>query len=154
MPLVQFDINMHAMGLIDVDATVFVQLGIFLIFFIAMNFLIFKPMVRLFKRRYEMTEGKMIVAHEKREEADEMKASYETRFRALIVEASKERGVLRGEAKEAERDIISKARKDAGALLTAGMENVALEFQESSSALAPEAAILAERIVSKASGAK
>lgn len=108
MPTIQ--IHVEQMALVDLDVTFFVQLGVFLLFFLIMNFLVFRPLGRVLDGRRSATEGAEEEAEAARAEASELVAEYDARLGAAVREASELRSDLRREAQQEANVALAEAR--------------------------------------------
>ena len=107
----------EAQPLIDLDNTVFVQLGLFLLMLVVLHFLVFKPFLQARGERDDRIEGERRRAQEMEAAAQAKIADFEGRL-----EKAKQSGVAmavaaRGEAGKRERAILDSARTEAQALL-------------------------------------
>lgn len=74
-------------GLIDLDATYFVQLALFLLVYMVLRVAFFGPYTRLLRRREEATEGLRRRASEALEKARQIEEQIEAKLRAAHSEA-------------------------------------------------------------------
>ena len=87
--------------LVDIDGTVFVQGGIFLLLMFFLHHLVFKPYLAMRKEQGEATAGARQVAEEETAAADERLADYQERLMTAKKEAAAGRAEQRstGEGK-------------------------------------------------------
>jgi len=137
----------HEPQLIDVDHTVFIQLGIFLLLMFVLNTFLWKPYLRVRTERVARVEGY-------REEAVKLEADAQTRLAradAALAEARRvgagERAVARAEAHTREQTLLAEAtaaaqRKlaDARGRLAAVVEAERKKLEADSSEVAMSAA--------------
>jgi F-type H+-transporting ATPase subunit b len=137
----------HEPQLIDIDHTVFIQLGIFLVLFFVLSKFLWKPYLRVRTERVERVEGY-------REEAAKLEVDAQTRLAradAALAEArrvgSGERAVARAEAHAREQTLLAEAnaaaqRKlaDARARLSAVVDAERKKLAADSNQVATEAA--------------
>src|SRR5215510_5797233 len=76
--------------LIDIDGTVFVQFGLFLVLFVVARSLLFKPYLALRERRKAGIEGARAEAERMTAQADAKLADYEKQFAAARDRANEE----------------------------------------------------------------
>src|SRR5262249_54353628 len=114
-----------AQPLIDLDGTVFIQLGLFLLMLIALRALVFRPFLRARAERDDQITG------EKRR-AVEMEQAAQTKLEAFSarLEQAKQTGIAmraraRTEAGQRERAVLDRARAETQALLEAERAHVA-----------------------------
>jgi F-type H+-transporting ATPase subunit b len=146
----------HEPQLIDVDRTIFIQLGIFLLAMYILNRFLWRPYLRVRTERVARVEGY-------REEAARLETDAQqrlTRADAALAEARRvgagQRAVARGEAQAREQTLLAEAnaaaqRKvaDARARLAAAVAGERQKLEAQSSAVATEAAkkILGREVV-------
>lgn len=137
----------HEPQLIDVDHTVFIQLGIFLVLMLVLNKFLWKPYLRVRTERVARVDGY-------REEAAKLEADAQQRLAradAALAEARRvgagERAVARAEAHTREQTLLAEAtaatqRKlaEARARLTAVVQAERKKLEADSSAVAMAAA--------------
>ena len=94
------------------DFTFFYQLAVFLLLFVVLNFLLFKPLLRMFERREQGVRGPEERAGSLRDQMEEMKAGYDKRIGDALAEAERIRTELVREANAGEREILGSARAE------------------------------------------
>ncbi|HEY5944303.1 MAG TPA: ATP synthase F0 subunit B, partial [Kofleriaceae bacterium] len=99
--------------LIDIDWTVLVQFGLFLLLFVVANKLLFQPYLRLRERRKEGIDGARAEAERMTAQADAKLADYEKQLAAARSRANEEGRKVRAEAAAHEKDVTDKARTEA-----------------------------------------
>src|SRR6478609_5809571 len=96
--------------LIDIDGTVFVQFGLFLILLVVANKLLFQPYLQLRERRKAGIEGSRAEAERMTATADSKLADYEKQLGAARNRANEEGRKVRAEAATHEKESTDKAR--------------------------------------------
>lgn len=138
--------------LIDLDGTIFIQFGIFLLLaFVATSFL-FKPYLKMREERTAGIEGARREAKELEGEAETRMADYEKRMAEARARALDEQRKVRGDAAAHQRDVTEKARHQANAALEEAHAKVAEETSRARKELLPRADALAQDIVTKLLG--
>lgn len=99
-------------SIIDLDGTVFVQLGIFWILFAILYFLVFKPMMRLFEARETAIDGARVEARELEKKAKASGTEFDDELRKLKLAAGEERDRLRAEGMHLERALLERVRTE------------------------------------------
>jgi F-type H+-transporting ATPase subunit b len=100
-------------SVIDLDATVFVQIVIFFIAFFILKSLVFRPVMELFDARAAATSGAKEEARRLEEEAAQKRAHFEGELRKVRAAAGEDREKLRAEAQKLARQLTDKAREEA-----------------------------------------
>src|SRR5262249_36888846 len=99
--------------LIDIDWTVAIQFGLFLILFAVANKLLFQPYLRLRERRKEGIEGARAEAERMTASADAKLVDYEKQLAGARDRANEEGRKVRAAAAAHEKDVTDKARAQA-----------------------------------------
>jgi F-type H+-transporting ATPase subunit b len=99
--------------LIDIDWTVLVQFGLFLLLLYVSNQLLFQPYLRLRERRKEGIDGARAEAERMTAQADAKLADYEKQLAAARSRANEEGRKVRAEAAAHEKEVTDKARAEA-----------------------------------------
>jgi F-type H+-transporting ATPase subunit b len=138
--------------LIDIDWTVLVQFGLFLLLFVVANALLFQPYLRLRERRKEGIDGARAEAERMTAQADAKLADYEKQLAAARSRANEEGRKVRGEAAAHEKDVTDKARTDAQKAIDEATARMRQETEAARLQLLPQANTLARQIASKLLG--
>lgn len=138
--------------LINIDSTLFINMGLWLLLFLLLRGLLWQPMIRLIAAREEGMEGARAQARRLQAEARKKKAEYEAALKQARIAAAAERDRLRTEALRKESEIIAQAR----AAMNAAVEAQRAELRRQREILRAEvqAAVpaLAKEIVTKVLG--
>lgn len=108
---------LQAMSLVDVDATMFVSAGIFLVFYLAMKVLLFDPYLEIVRKRRALTGGARDDADALAAEAAAVAAEYEQRLSDAREAAAAARDELRSSGRADEARIVGAAREQASSHL-------------------------------------
>jgi F-type H+-transporting ATPase subunit b len=100
-------------SVIDLDATLFVQMGIFFIAFFILKSLVFKPVMGLFDARDQAIEGARSEAKRMESEAADKRQLFEAELRKVSAAANEEREKRRSEAQRLARQLTEQARHQA-----------------------------------------
>jgi F-type H+-transporting ATPase subunit b len=151
--------NAHAASLssggaidVDLDLTVFVQVGIFVVMMLVLKPLLFDPMLKLFEEREKRIEGARAKALETDRISGQAQADYEEAMRKMRVTAGAERDKLRAEGVRQETEILNVARADVTKALEASRTNVSAEKASVSAALQTEAKDLGRSLAARVLG--
>ncbi len=138
--------------LIDIDLTVFVQFGLFLLLFVAANKLLFQPYLALRERRKAGIDGAREEAERMSAQADAKLADYEKQL-AVARDQSNEVGrKIRAEAAAHEREVTDKARASAQKAIDEAQARMRAETDAARAQLLPQADALAKQMVQKLLG--
>ncbi len=140
--------------MIDIDATAFIQFGIFVVMALASTHWLFKPYLRMREERDAGMEGARKDAENLSAEADAKLADYEDKLASARARAQEERRKIRADAAEHLQTITSEARNAAQEAMAAANSKVVTETTKARSELMPKADALASDIVSKLLGRK
>jgi F-type H+-transporting ATPase subunit b len=140
--------------LIDIDGTLLIQLGLFLVMaFLATQWL-FKPYLRMRDQRAEGIEGARQEAVTLSAEADARMADYQDKLAAARARAYEEQRKIRAEGTSHQRELTDKARAEAAKAVTAAQAKVEAQTAAARADLMPRADALATDIASKLLGRK
>ncbi len=139
-------------SIIDLDATVFVQLGMFFVAFLVLYALVFKPMVALLEAREEAIDGAREQAKHLEVEVREKQASFDAELRKVQSASGEERDRLRAEGQELERNLLERVRKETEQTVTSAKARLDTEAQTVRQRLEAERAQTAREIASKVLG--
>jgi F-type H+-transporting ATPase subunit b len=138
--------------LIDIDGTVFVQFGLFLILLFVANKLLFQPYLQLRERRKAGIEGARAEAERMTASADAKLVDYEKQLAAARSRANDEGRKVRAEAAAHEKDVTDKARAEAQTSIDEATTKMRGEAEAARLQLLPQANTLAKQIASKLLG--
>ena len=99
-------------SIIDLDGTIWIQLGLFAIAFFLYRPLIFRPMIALFEARERAIEGAKVEALRLQDEASAESEEFDQEMRRLRLQAGEERDRLRAEGKRLERTVLDRVRAE------------------------------------------
>jgi len=140
--------------LIDIDGTLLLQFGLFLIMLFVLSKFLFGPYLKLRQLRHDSIEGAREKAQAMDVRAQGIVANYEVQLTSAKQKAAEGRQRLRQEAVERERQIIGAARDEAGKATTAARTTLAKKAEETRTQLEAQSGELAKQMASKILGRK
>ena len=141
--------GMMVAALLDLDRSLFVQLAIFLVTVVSLNFLVFKPLFRVRDLRRERTAGMRERAAGLRGQATEHQVEYDRLYATIVGEGTEAKKAAREKARKQEHELLDQAKVEAEARRSKGAEALAAEQAEAERVLAAEAAALRGFLVQK-----
>ena len=138
--------------LIDIDGTVFLQLGVFAVLFFVSNKLLFQPYLRLREARRAGIEGAREEADRMTAEADAKLADFEKSLATARDRAAEEGRKVRTEAAAHEKEVTEKARAAALKALDEAQSKVRTETDAARNQLMPQADAIAKSIATRVLG--
>ncbi len=136
-------------SLIDLDGTVFIQLGLFFVAFMVLRPLVFRPIVALIEAREEAIEGAVEEAKAMTSEAKEAEAEFETEMRRVRLAAGEERDRLRAEGKKLEASVLDKVKSSTAEQMAEAEATLTKEASRVRQEMTADTALLAKQIASK-----
>ena len=137
---------------IDIDVTVFIQLGIVLLLMLLLKQLIFKPYLKSIDEREKKTQLTRAEASRLSEHADELVTKYEAAVNKGRDEALAVRKELRLTGIQSKDGALDAARKEAAATLAIAQDDVAAQSEAAQGELSEQASILSKVVVEKVLG--
>ncbi|MBV8756574.1 MAG: hypothetical protein JO257_04850 [Deltaproteobacteria bacterium] len=138
--------------LIDIDSTVFVQFGLFLLLLLVANKLLFQPYLQLRGRRKAGIDGARAEAERMTAQADSKLADYEKQLATARNRANDEGRKVRAEAAANEKATTDTARAAAQKSIDEATAKMRAEAEAARLQLLPQANALAKQIASKLLG--
>jgi F-type H+-transporting ATPase subunit b len=139
-------------SIIDLDGTILVQLGIFLVLFFLLRALVFKPMTSLFAAREEAIDGAREEARRMEREAKEQSGGFDEAIRRVRTEAGEQRDKLRADGLALERTMLTAVKDETGRALDDARVKLEAERDAARRAMAAQTPVLARAIASKLLG--
>ena len=136
-------------SIIDLDGTIWIQLGIFAIAFLLLRPLIFRPMIALFEARENAIEGAKVEALRLQDEAAAESDEFDEEMRRLRLQAGEERDRLRAEGKRLERTVLDRVRAETNTQLTEADQKLKAEAARLREEVERGVPALAKQIASK-----
>jgi F-type H+-transporting ATPase subunit b len=97
-------------SIIDLDGTIFVQLGLFFTAYVLLRFIVFRPMLALFEAREQAIDGAKDEAQRLQKEAKAAGKTFDQEMAKVRHQASEERERLRQEGVKLERSLLESVR--------------------------------------------
>jgi F-type H+-transporting ATPase subunit b len=136
--------------MVDIDATIAIQLGVFLFMLLVLRKLLFQPVVRLIEARQEATEGALEVARALDEEAAALNQKITAELDGVRASAGAERDRMVDEARAREREIVRRARGEAHEMVVKMRAETETVAEETRRQLAGDIEAIAAMIAAKA----
>lgn len=134
---------------LDLDITMFIQLGIFLLLMLALYRFVLVPYFHAFDVRESLTKGAQEDARALEEEASKAKAEYEKARQKAYNEAEAIRREEVSKANEAASEVIEKARQAVQADLAGKSAELERQLAEARKKAAPEIEAISAHIANK-----
>jgi len=147
-----FAANSEAAVNVDVDATLFVQLVLFVVFLLVLKPLLFDPMMKLFEEREKRIEGTRRKATKEDERSAKALAEYEKILAAARDAGGTERDALRAEGAKKESELLGGVRAQTASTVEQGRAAIAQEAKNARMKLKVDAAGLGRELASKVLG--
>src|SRR4051812_10890499 len=138
--------------LIDVDGTILVQLGLFLLLWIVLWKFLFQPFLKVRDDRAHGIEGSRKQAAEMEASAREAVKRYDEAFNRAKLRGAEERQKLRTEAAAHERQVLGAAREEAQRSLGAARAKIGADAGKAKQPLDTQAAAIAKQVASRILG--
>ena len=136
-------------SIIDLDGTLFVQLGIFLVLFFVLRALVFKPMTSLFAAREAAIDGARDDARRMEREAKEQSGGFEEAIRKVRTTAGEERDKLRADGLSIEKTLLENVKVETTKVLDNAKVKLDGEREAMRRSMAAQTPVLARQIASK-----
>jgi F-type H+-transporting ATPase subunit b len=139
-------------GLVDVDLTLPIQMGIFLVFYVVLRLTLFGPILRILSEREERVARAKHDAEEFENRAATQAGVYEVRLKEARARAQKERDAMRAEGATREREIVGAARAEAMKHVEAMNRTIVSQVKAARDALARDEHALAREVAERLLG--
>ena len=136
-------------SIIDLDGTMLVQMGIFFVTMIFLQFLVFKPMVALFDARDEAIDGAKDDAKRLTAEADDAGTTFDDEMRKVRAASQDERERLRREGHNLENTLLSKVQAETQGQLAEAEKKAEQAAEKVRREMQAKLPIIAHQIASK-----
>jgi F-type H+-transporting ATPase subunit b len=137
---------------LDVDATLFIYLGVFWLLFFALRAAVFKPAMQVFDEREKAIDGAKLEARQLEGEAEGKLASFEQQVSRVRAEASAERDRLRADGVKLERSLTERVRVETEQMVRDSEQKLADESARLRKEIATGAPVLGRQIAEKLLG--
>ena len=137
---------------VGVDSTIWAHLACFMVSYVFLYFLVFKPYLRALREREARTTGSEETTTRLIDETKELHVELERRMRAANAELRKSYDKARSEALHRQDEILQKARAESQAVLEQARNLIAGEIRSARQKLSAEVPVLASAVASKLVG--
>lgn len=137
---------------VDFDKTLFVQVGLFIVLWLALKPLLFDPMLKLFEEREKKIEGTIAEARKIDLQSADAKATYDEALAKARAAGALERDRLRAEGLKTENDLLTAARAASQAKLEEGRAKSKQEMDAARADLSNERQVLARDVAARVLG--
>ncbi len=137
---------------VDLDASLFVQLALFLILLVVLKPLLFDPMMKLFEEREKRIEGARAEATAEDQRSSQALTEYEKTMTAAREAGALERDALRAAGVKEEASIMAEVRQKTAATLEQGRAMTASDVERMRRELVGEGGALAGALASRVLG--
>jgi F-type H+-transporting ATPase subunit b len=136
----------------EINATILLQLALFLVLMVLLSQFLFQPLLRLFDARERRIDGAQEEAKQYRENADQKAAIIEERVQHARQEARETLNEFKVRAKGREDEIIGAAREVSQTRLNDARQTLEQQMEQAKTKLNDDAMTLAEDMAAKALG--
>jgi F-type H+-transporting ATPase subunit b len=112
---------------VDLDASLLIHLGFFLVLLLVLKPALFDPMMKLFEEREKRIEGTRHRATKEDERSAKALAKYEASLNKARDEGARERDALRAEGQKREADLMGRVRAEVAQTLESGRTEITKE---------------------------
>jgi len=137
---------------VDLDASLLVQLALFLVLLVVLKPALFDPMMKLFEEREKRIEGTRLQASKEDERSAKALAKYEGILGKAREAGATERDALRATGLKRESELMTRVRAEIAATLDSGRAAVAQDTESARQALRRDAQILGREMASRVLG--
>ena len=145
-------VTVAAHPLIDLDWTIVIQFGLFLVLLFLSNKLLFQPYLALRDKRAAGIEGARAEAERMTAEADGKLVDYEKKLAAARNRSSEEQRKIRADANAHEREVTTAARTTSAAALEEARVRVRSETEAARQDLLPRAELIGKEMAKRLLG--
>jgi len=138
--------------MINIDYTILIQVGIFILFVFLINHLLFRPVVKVLERRREATTGAQEKAIGLQEKAEKEEAMLEEKLLKARQAAALERDKLKKKALAEQKSVVDRMKQTMEKDIPALKEKTIAEAGKVEAVLKNEVDALAGKIVVKTLG--
>jgi F-type H+-transporting ATPase subunit b len=138
--------------LIDLDGTILVQLGLFLLLWIVLWKLLFQPFLKVRDERAHGIEGSRKQAADMEAQARDAVKRYDEAFSRAKLRGAEERQKLRAEAAAHERQVLGVAREESQRALGSARTKIGADVEKAKKQLDAQASVIAKQVASRILG--
>lgn len=134
---------------IDIDGTIFVQMALFLITLVMLNFVLIKPYMKTREMRSENVEGSEEEAGEMEAQSAVLETKYDQKIRKARVDAQEVRDSLRNQGLAEQEDIVTEVRSELEAKLEEERAKIQSRVEIATAEIEHRASSLADSMVDR-----
>jgi F-type H+-transporting ATPase subunit b len=139
-------------ALVDIDATLFILIGVFLFLYLVLRITLFRPVLRVLDERERRIEGAKAEARAMQERAEQALSQYEAFVREARSQGAELKAALRQEGQRIERTLLDEVRRETEGQLAQGKAELRAEMERQAAILSREAEALARRAAERLLG--
>jgi F-type H+-transporting ATPase subunit b len=139
-------------SVIDLDATLFIQMGVFFTAFFILKTLVFRPVMDVFDARTSAIDGAKAEAQHMVDDAAAKRTHFEGELRKVSGAATQERDNQRSEAQKLARELTEQARQQGQSIQNAATEQLDREAAVARERSLQDVPLLARQIAEKLLG--
>jgi F-type H+-transporting ATPase subunit b len=132
--------------MISLDYSVILQILFFLLFWFLMDRIIFKPFLGLLDERERRTEGAKAETAALIEEAERLRAEYESGMAKAQEEAEAVKEAILVDARRSREQLLTQAREEAGKMMERSRGEIRIELQKARELVLREAEAIARQM--------
>ena len=153
MDPLQINVSRMAGGVnIDIDLTVFIQLGLFVVLMLLLNKMVFQPFLKSIELREARTEKARDEAAQIKARAESLSTEYRAAIQAARSEAANHRQTLRAGGLQQKDSQVASARAAAATNIESAHVKAAGQFDVARAALLSEVEALSQQVADKVLG--
>jgi len=137
---------------IKIDVTILIQFANFCILMAVLNFLLYRPLREIMRKRKVSIEGSFQAAQSLETQIEEKMSRYQQQLQEAKAKGNQERSTMRQSAAQDEAKILGEAHEAATEQVKTVKERVAAEAEAARKALKSETEALAGQIATKVLG--
>jgi F-type H+-transporting ATPase subunit b len=138
--------------MISLDYSIIVQIVSFLLFWFLLNRILFRPFLALLDERERRTEGARAETASLVEEAERLRAEYESGIAKAREEGGAVKEAILADARRARDRLLAQARDEAGTILQRVRDEIQSELQRGRNLALREAEAIAHQMIEKILG--
>lgn len=138
--------------MISLDYSVILQILFFLLFWFLMDKIIFKPFLGLLDERERRTEGAKAETGALIEDAERLRAEYESGMAKAQEEAAAVKEAILVDARRSREQLLTQAREEAGKMMERSRGEIRIELQKARELVLREAEAIARQMTEKILG--
>lgn len=153
MDPLQINVSRMAGGVnIDIDLTVLIQLGLFVVLMVLLNKMVFQPFLKSIELREARTDKAREDAADIKVRAEALSTEYRDAIQAARAEAANHRQTLRDGGAQHKDTQVAAARTAAAANIASAQTKAAGQFEVAHAALANDVEALSQQVAGKVLG--